>query len=86
MKIDYKNVRIIVLVLWGLGILMYLASLFFITPPYTVATILWVLGAAMWIATPVLMIKFWRCPHCGSMFPPRSWRFQYCPYCGQRLE
>lgn len=34
----------------------------------------------------VLILLFWRCPHCGMNFPTKSeMAFTNCPYCGQPL-
>ena len=33
----------------------------------------------------VLMLRFWRCPHCDR-FLGRLNDLKYCPYCGEKLD
>lgn len=79
-KVTYNNVgRITTLpfflgaFLVAIGVLIYL-------------TWLALLGGAMTIASLVLSVWKWRCPHCGSRLD-RTWEVpKYCSHCGKELD
>ena len=82
MKINYLNVRRISYFIWGLGIAISLLGLLFMQP---FQDILVILGIVLIVVSVIILLRFWRCPHCQGLLPLRSSRPRYCPTCGHRL-
>ena len=40
---------------------------------------------ALLVCAFVIIIKFYRCPHCCNLLPVRSAPRDYCPSCGKKL-
>ena len=45
-----------------------------------------VIAMGLFVSHFVILLLFWRCPHCGSWLPGRSLWITYCPHCGKALE
>ena len=96
MKITYKNVRKIRLVLLSLGTAALIAGLFFPEGQpgeVNLAPIISAfLGITLVLAGAVLHLIYWRCPHCRVPFKTRYFAFSpqpaptLCACCGQKLE
>ena len=44
-----------------------------------------VLAVLVACASVVVMLKYWRCPHCGSLLPRSFAVPRYCPHCGKEM-
>lgn len=75
--IDHKNARKIMWVFYGLGALVMLWG--------AIEPAAFVLGALLMVPGMVVLLAYWRCPHCGMRLPSREGNIQYCPYCGGKL-
>ena len=96
MKITYKNVRKIRLILLSLGTAVLLAGL--LLPgshpdePGLFPLIAAFSGITLVLAGAVIYFIYWRCPHCKVLFKTRYFAFSpqpapvLCEYCGQKLE
>ena len=77
--IDHQNVRKIAGGLCAVSFVPVLLSCFIQT------VILLVLGVALIAVSVVVLLRYWRCPHCGTILPLQAGKIQYCPYCGGKL-
>ena len=44
------------------------------------------LSGGLLLAAGVILLRFFRCPHCGRLLPSRSGLTDFCPHCGERLQ
>ena len=81
-RLNYKNVRRIMWIIFGIGFLIMLSALCL---PEPAATAVILLGALCLGAGFVLLFRFWRCPHCEHLLPTREGGIIFCPHCGEKL-
>lgn len=46
---------------------------------------IWI-GIAIFFMATVLLVKYFRCPHCNHSIHPRNASAEFCPYCGKRIN
>ena len=44
------------------------------------------LGLCPLAAALILLLLFWKCPHCGARLPRVLKPYEYCPKCGKELD
>lgn len=79
LHIDHQNVRKIAGILCAVSFVPILVSCFIQT------VILLILGVVLMAVSVVVLLRYWRCPHCRMLLPPREGNIRYCPYCGGKL-
>ena len=77
MKLNYKNYRPLMWLLFALGVVFCLLG--------TLLSVLAVPGFILFAAAVALQVVCWRCPHCGRRLPARLSRNESCPSCGRSL-
>lgn len=79
-RMDHRNARKIMWVFYGAGFLLLLLGMI-----GSQEMILTAVGVALILVGGVIVLLFWRCPHCGMGLPSREGNIQYCPHCGGKL-
>ena len=77
---DHRSARKIMWVLYGLGFLLLLLGMIGSEAMFLAAA-----GVALILVGGVIVLLFWRCPHCGMGLPTREGNIRYCPHCGGKL-
>ena len=44
------------------------------------------LALAPLAAALILLLLFWKCPHCGARLPRTLKPYEHCPHCGKKLD
>lgn len=77
MKLDYRNCKSVMWILFALGVVFCLLGM---------VRQLWAVPGIILFALAVAVnFIYWRCPHCGRRLPGRLTRNESCPNCGGSL-
>lgn len=80
---NFRKSRKVERILYAIGLPLVFLSLGF-RRPVVVFSLLSV-GAVIVITAFYIVLRFWRCPHCGRGLPVRATDITHCPYCGKEL-